>query len=609
MTKSITREAIHHIPKSNYSYGYDKDTLHIRIKTKKGEVKKAYLRIGDPYIWDEGGCDGGNMNAGGSTWTGGVSIEMRKEVETEYFDHWIAEHKPEKKRSRYAFILEGEDERILFTEKRIHLLDGNSDESKLCRIGDFYCFPYLNNMDVAKVPEWAKSTIWYQIFPDRFCNGDKSIDPKNVEPWGTEPTGKNFMGGDLQGVIDKLDYLCDLGITGLYFCPIFKATTNHRYDTIDYLEIDPTLGDKKTFKKLVDEAHKRGMKIMLDAVFNHLGYFSPQWQDVVANNEDSKYKDWFYINKFPVVDKPLRELDGRNLNYETFGRTAMMPKINTENPEVIEYLLRVAEYWSGEMNIDAWRLDVCNEVDHVFWRKFREKVLSVNPDTYILGEVWHDGLPWLMGDQFDSVMNYPLSEAIKEYFCTNEINAEQFKHLVNQISVSYPNQINEVTFNLLDSHDTPRILTVANGNKDKVKLSLLFMFTQVGSPCIYYGTEYSMEGNQGMGQELHRRCMVWDEEKQDKEMFEFTKKLIRLKKEHLEFKSIENEWVLTEKENPVLIYKRGDVIVIINNSEEVAEIELLEELKNKNKIDIFNGKEINFKDKLRLEAYKFVVIK
>ncbi|MDZ4941461.1 alpha-amylase family glycosyl hydrolase, partial [Clostridium perfringens] len=126
-------------------------------------------------------------------------------------------------------------------------------------------------------------------------------------------------------------------------------------------------------------------------------------------------------------------------------------------------------------------------------------------------------LPWLMGDQFDSVMNYPLSEAIKEYFCTNEINAEQFKYLVNQISVSYPNQINEVTFNLLDSHDTPRILTVANGSKEKVKLSLLFMFTQVGSPCISYGTEYSMEGNQGMGQEIHRSCMVGDEEKQDKE--------------------------------------------------------------------------------------------
>ncbi|MDZ4956976.1 alpha-glycosidase, partial [Clostridium perfringens] len=189
--------------------------------------------------------------------------------------------------------------------------------------------------------------------------------------------------------------------------------------------------------------------------------------------------------KFPVVDKPLRKLDGRKLNYETFGRIAMMPKINTENPEVIEYLLKVAEYWSGDMNIDAWRLDVCNEVDHVFWRKFREKVLSVNPDTYILGEVWHNGLPWLMGDQFHSVMNYPLAEAIKEYFCTNEINAEQFKYLVNEINVSYPIQINEVAFNLLDSHDTPRILTVANGNKDKVKLALLFMFTQVGSPCIY----------------------------------------------------------------------------------------------------------------------------
>ena len=208
------------------------------------------------------------------------SYPMKKEVETEYFDYWIVEHKPQNKRSRYAFILQGENETLLFTEKRIHVLNGESDNRKLCSIGDFFCFPYLNAADVAKAPEWVKHMVWYQIFPDRFCNGDPSINPKNVQPWGTEPTEDNFMGGDLQGVIDKLDYLIDLGITGLYFCPIFNATTNHRYDTIDYLTIDPTLGDEKTFKKLVKEAHKRGMKIMLDAVFNHIGYFSEQWQDV-----------------------------------------------------------------------------------------------------------------------------------------------------------------------------------------------------------------------------------------------------------------------------------------------------------------------------------------
>lgn len=608
MSKGITRAGIHHIPKSNYSYGYNKDTLHLRIKTKKGEVKRALLRIGDPYDWASGGCDGGNMNASGYGWVGGKTYVMKKEVETEYFDHWLAEFKPPKKRARYSFILEGEDEKILFTEKRVHILDGINDDDKLCKISDFYCFPYLNNIDVAKSPEWAKDMIWYQIFPDRFCNGDPSINPKECKPWGTEPTGDNFMGGDLQGVIDKLDYLQELGVNGLYFCPIFKATTNHRYDTIDYLQIDETLGTKETFKKLVEEAHSRGMKIMLDAVFNHLGYFSPQWQDVIANGEKSRYKDWFYINKFPVVDRKLEELDGNNLNYETFGRTPIMPKLNTENPEVVEYLLKVVEFWSGEMNIDAWRLDVCNEVDHVFWRKFRQKVLEVNKETYILGEVWHDGLPWLMGDQFDSVMNYSLTQAMHEFFITNEIDAEQFKYRVNQMLVNYPMQVIESTFNLLDSHDTPRILTLANGVKEKVKLALIFMFTQVGASCIYYGTEVGMEGNQGMGEEFHRRCMIWDEEKQDRDMFEFLQKLIDLKKNFKQFKSTNINWIKANKEEDILIYKREDITIILNNSSNNLNITLPEELQEKEFKNLMTNESINLEKDLNLSGYEYLIL-
>lgn len=604
----ITREAIHHIPKSNYSYGYDKDTLHLRIKTKKGEIDKAELRIGDPYEWNEGGCDGGNMNGPGGIWTGGKTYPMRKEVETEYFDHWIAEFKPPKKRSRYAFILESKNEKILFTEKRIHQLGGEDDENILGRISDFYCFPYLNNIDVPKSPKWARETVWYQIFPDRFNNGDPSINPENVMPWGTEPTSHNFMGGDLRGIIEKLDYFVELGINGLYFCPIFKATQNHRYDTIDYMEIDQALGTKEDFKELVEKAHKRGMKIMLDAVFNHMGYFSPEWQDVVLNGENSKYKDWFHINKFPVVDRTFEKLDGRNLNYETFGRTALMPKLNTENKEVVEYLLNVAEYWSKDMNIDAWRLDVCNEVDHVFWRKFRERVLSVNPETYILGEVWHDGLPWLMGDQFDAVMNYPLGDAIKDYFVTRYIDTEKFKFMVNQILVNYPMQVAESTFNLLDSHDTPRILTVANGNKDKVKLSFLFMFTQVGSPCIYYGTEFAMEGNQGMGQEFHRRCMIWDESKQDKDMFDFIKRLISIKKEYKQFASVDIDWVQAKEDSDILIYRKENITIIMNNSDKKSEIELPEYLKNTKVKELFNLTQLQLENNLNLNKYEFKVI-
>lgn len=260
------------------------------------------------------------------------------------------------------------------------------------------------------------------------------------------------------------------------------------------------------------------------------------------------------------------------------------------------------------MNIDAWRLDVCNEVDHVFWRKFRERVLLANPETYILGEVWHDGLPWLMGDQFDAVMNYPLGDAIKDYFITNYIDAEKFKYMINQISVNYPIQVVESTFNLLDSHDTPRILTVANGNKDKVKLAFLFMFTQVGAPCIYYGTEVGMEGNQGMGQEFHRRCMIWDESKQDKEMFKFMQRLISIKKEYKQFSSVNIDWIQAKKDGDTLIYRKENITIIINNSNEKAEVKLPEYLKNSKGKDLFKLENVELTDKLNLNAYEFKVI-
>ena len=606
--KKISREAILHIPKSNFSYGYDKDTLHLRIRTKKGEVDNATLRIGDPYDWSRGGCEGGNMNAIGTGWIGGANVTMRLEAETEFFDHWLAEFKPPNKRSRYAFILENEAEKILVTEKRIHVLGKEDDEYTLSKVSDFYCFPYLNNIDIAKAPAWAKDIVWYQIFPDRFNNGDSSINPENCKAWGTKPTGSNFMGGDLQGIIDKLDYLEELGITGLYFCPIFEATTNHRYDTIDYKSIDKALGDKETFKRLVDEAHKRGMKIMLDAVFNHLGYFSPQWLDVVENNEKSKYADWFHIKRFPVVDRPYNKLDGRNLNYETFGRVPLMPKLNTENKEVVEFLLDIGRYWSGEMNIDAWRLDVCNEVDHVFWRKFREAVLEANPDTYILGEVWHDGLPWLMGDQFDSVMNYPLADAIREYFITNEIDSNHFKYMVNNVFISYPRQVMEATFNLLDSHDTTRILTIADGNIDKMKLAFLFMFTQVGAPCIYYGTEVGMEGVQGMGSEMHRKCMVWNEKKQNKDIMNFIKDIIKLRKDNNDFNQIDVQWIENGFENNIMAYKKGEVTVIINNNPNEVEISL-EGFIDKKVKDMFDNKTYEAKNTVKLSEYGYLVLK
>lgn len=605
----ITREAIHHIPKSNYSYGYDKETLHLRIKTKKGEVKRAYLRIGDPYIWDFGGANGGNLSAGGTGWQA-FDVCMEKEAETEYFDHFIAKFNPKYKRSRYAFILEGEDEKVLFTEKKIYTLKGNDDDLKvLTNQGDFFCFPYLNNTDVAKIPNWVKDTVWYQIFPDRFCSGDKSLDEDYYEPWGSTPTSDNFMGGDLQGVIDKLDYLKDLGINGIYFCPIFDAYANHRYDTIDYMEIDKRLGDKKTLKTLVKEAHKRGIKIMLDAVFNHIGFNSPIWQDVVKNGENSRYKDWFCIHKFPVIDRELDELDGKNLNYETFGTVYQMPKLNTENEEAINYLIEVGKYWIKEFDIDAWRLDVSNEVDHKFWRRFRDEVKSIKEDVYILGEIWHDSLYWLMGDQFDSVMNYPLSDAIEKFICKDEITTTDFKYRVNSVNISYPMQITEGIFNLVDSHDTARVISTCCNNKEKAKLAYLFMFTQAGCPCIYYGDEIGMDGEKDNNKELHRKCMVWEEENQDKDMLNFFKKIIKIRKENEELKLVENDWILTDDKNYNLILRKKNITIIINNSNENKTIKLPSYLIKKEVYDLFDEEDIKLSDEIYINKFSFMIIK
>ena len=605
---SILKESLLHIPKSNYAYGYDEKVLHIRLRSKKGDVEKITLRIGDPYMWEEI-VAAGNLNSTGQNWSGGKYIPMKKEVETELFDYWIAEYEPENNRSRYCFVVEKEDEKLLYTEKKIIDLSKEENYKELSNIENFFGYPYLNKIDIPKPPKWVKDTIWYQIFPDRFANGNPNINPINVEPWGSKPTHYNYTGGDLQGIIDHLDYLEDLGVTGVYLCPITKGNTNHRYDTIDYMEIDPYLGDKQTLKNLVEELHSRGIKIMLDAVFNHIGYYSNIWQDVIKNKEESKYKDWFYIKDMSRIDTPLKYMNKKNIPYETFGCVAEMPKLNTENPEVVDYLIEVGKYWVREFDIDGWRLDVSNEVDHRFWRKFREEVKKEKQDVYILGEIWHNSLPWLMGDQFDSVMNYPLTNSIRDFFCIGQMNAEEFKYSINNVNVSYPRQVNEVTFNLVGSHDTTRMLTFAGGNIEKLKLAYLFMFTQGGCPCIYYGDEVGMEGLQTPECEGQRECMVWDENKQNKDILDFIKDIIQIRKENDDFKIVNNEWIITDKYSGLLIFKKGKVTVIINNSSKEVECELPKYLKNREVYDLFNKTNVKLEDNIGLKANGFLVLK
>lgn len=365
--------------------------------------------------------------------------------------------------------------------------------------------PYLCAQDVFRVPEWVNSSVCYQIFPERFENGNPALTPAGAVTWDAKPTRASMHGGDLPGITKRLDYLKALGVNLVYLTPVFAAGSNHKYDTFDYKKIDPQFGTKEDLRDLVTKAHELGIKVVLDAVFNHAGLRFAPFRDALEHGRESKYFDWFFIDG--------DEVDTKSVNYETFGtKNAYMPKLNVANPEVETFLLDVATYWIRECNIDGWRLDVANEISHVFWRRFREAVKAEKPDALIIGEVWHNSMPWLYGDQFDSVMNYVFRDACLKYFIKGEWSSVQFAEAMVRLLYLYPDAPTRAMFNLLGSHDTERILTLADEDVAKVALAFTFAFTFPGIPMLYYGDEIGMVGGQDPD---CRRAMIWDEERQD----------------------------------------------------------------------------------------------
>ncbi|KPL78800.1 hypothetical protein ADN00_06130 [Ornatilinea apprima] len=375
-------------------------------------------------------------------------------------------------------------------------------------------------MTIINKPQWLNNAVFYQIFPDRFANGDLSNDPQGVFPWGSQPDREHFWGGDLRGIIQNLDYLQELGINALYLNPIFKAGTNHRYDTFDYYEIDPVLGTKSDFKQLVEESHHRGIRIILDGVFNHCGLgFSP-FLDLVEKGDASPYRDWFFVDRFPVTTSPL--------SYQTCGGAEYLPKLNTANQVVQDFFLDVAEYWIREFNIDGWRLDVPWKADFDFWKRFRTRVKQVRPDAYIVGEIWRDSLTWLDGTTCDGTMNYPLREYLLDYCVHDHMDAEDFTYfltrLLDDLGENRGGQLN-----LIGSHDTARVLELAAGDRRKIKLISGLQMLLPGVPMVYYGDEV---GLRGANDPDCRRCMPWEPETWDQELYAHYKKMIQIRRQH-----------------------------------------------------------------------------
>ena len=355
-------------------------------------------------------------------------------------------------------------------------------------------------------PAWVADAVIYQIFPDRFCRSGRVAAQAHLhlDPWGAPPTDTGFQGGDLFGVIDQLDHLQAMGITCLYLTPIFSSAANHRYHAFDYFQVDPLLGGNAALDALISALHQRGMRLVLDGVFNHCGRGFWAFHHLVENGTASPYRDWFHVHAWPVRPYPAA---GEDCGYDAWWALPDLPKFNHGNAAVREHLLAVARYWL-ERGIDGWRLDVPAEVPADFWVAFRQVVRDVNPEAWIVGEVWGDARPWLGGDHFDGVMNYRLGwsslcwvagDSLRQTYRNKEyplrpLSTEALIEIWSTTAGWYRPAVNQAQMNLLDSHDVPRALHTLSGDVDALKLALLLLFLQPGAPCIYYGTEAGLAG-------------------------------------------------------------------------------------------------------------------
>ena len=488
-----------------------------------------------------------------------------------FYQYYVARFKPTDKFDYYFKITKG-DQMVYFGEA-----------GPVTNESEVEVFHFVrDSVQTFSTPDWAKGAVIYQIFPERFYNGDPSNDPEDGEwdVYGTPvearewdrhpaqpPRGSDFFGGDLQGVIDKLDYLEELGITAIYFNPLHESVSNHKYDASDYMKIDDNFGTNQLFKELVKKAEERGIYIIVDGVFNHTGANFWAFQDIVENGQDSKYVDWYDIYSFPVSPEKG--------NYASWHGYSSLPKLNYKNPEVQEHILKVARHWI-DLGAKGIRLDAPTEVPHKFWQKLYRNVKEVDPEVLLIGEVWGDASPWINNNEFDSSMNYNnYRDAMIKFFIGRFKRPGSFVRQLGMDTIRYPEPVVHTMFNLVSSHDVARYLTLANGNPELIKPSVIFQFTYLGAPSIYYGDEVGVEGGKDPD---CRRPMIWDEDKQNKELLSLYKKMIEIRNGYPALQKGSFRILFTDDKQKFLVFEREyqgqRVISIINNSNEPYSLEI-----------------------------------
>lgn len=538
--------AIFHDMDKRFCYAIDKDLFVIRVQVKKDDMKEVILHYEDKYI---------PMERKDTRMT----LPMKKVATSQFHDYYEAQLQMHLICLRYFFeFTDMQGEKVYY---------GNYEFDKECitnRDRMFDCPQNLREEEMFEVPQWAANKVVYQIFPSRFA----ATQPVDKKLWYKAPiTPMDDLHGNLRGIIEHLDYIKDLGIDVVYLTPIFKSNSCHKYDTIDYYQVDPSFGTTEDLKELVQKSHERGMKVVLDAVYNHSGREFFAFQDILEKGEKSKYLDWYFIDELP----PRGEW-GEIPNFKCFGYYGGMPKLNLKNPEVEKYITDVACYWIKECDIDGWRLDVGDEISHFFWKNFRKAIKAVKKDMLIIGEIWHYAGDFLEGDEWDTVMNYPFYLNLIDLLADEKINVSQFVQNLGYLKGRLNKKCYPLMWNLIDSHDTARFLHLCHDNKKKQHLAAAFQLLLPGMPMVYYGDEYAMPGANDPD---CRRGMYWDEEYQDKEMYNWYKKLMQVRKTHACI--VEGEMIETiandDEDTIVMIRKNGEetIAMLFNCGNSVKE--------------------------------------
>lgn len=536
----MDKDAIIHRPMSEYAFGTDENTTVFRLRCASGGAERCTLWYGDTSCPE--------------TPVPFYPAPMRLLFRGENCDWWEAELHGKFHRLYYYFELSGGE--TLFFSGGVFLSTPSEERS------EYFKFPFNHRADITRVPDWANDAVVYNIFPDSFASSKCAVTGVGSEKRLGCALSRSRLGGTINGIRSNLDYIASLGVNCLYLNPVFAAGQYHKYDTIDYLHIDPCFGTDEDFRALVDESHVRGIRVILDGVFNHCGAQFFAFRDVLEKQVQSRYAGWFYRLQFPVRYPDA----GEKPNYECFCYERLMPKLDTANPEVRDYLCGVGEHWLREYGTDGWRLDVADEVDDAFWREFRRRCKAVKSDALLIGEVWGDARHWLGGDMLDSAMNYDFRNHCRHFFAEGNIDARTFAGRCADMLMRYKRQTASVQLNILDSHDTGRFLSLCGGDTRRLKLAVLFMCCFVGMPCIFYGDELGVEGQD----ELDYRCaMPWQDG--DRDLLRFYREVIALRRAHPALRHGELRFLRAEPGEHVLVFERKTgverLVITINASD------------------------------------------